>query len=285
MTPILLAAMGGVFTELSGMLNIALEGLLMMGAFCSIVLAYYTGSIFIGVLLGIALTMLLAALLGFIALFLKANVFIAGLATNLLAAGLSVVLSFHLFGNKGVVEFDSIPALPVFKSDLLSRIPVVNEIFNAHTIFVYISWIMLFLCWFLLYRTAFGFRLTAAGKHEKTLISLGLSPRKYRFIAFVISGFTCGVGGALLTLNMGAFIPNISAGKGWIALVVIFLGYRRPLGLLVAAFIFGFADAFSNYAQGALNVPADFVLAIPYFFTLLAMIVFSIFEQRRNAIQ
>jgi len=83
-------------------------------------------------------------------------------------------------------------------------------------------------------------------------------------------------------LNLGAFVPNITAGKGWIALVVIFLGNKKPFGLLIAAVVFGFADAFSNYAQGALNVPADFILAIPYVFTLIAMLGFSIYAKRKD---
>jgi simple sugar transport system permease protein len=107
------------------------------------------------------------------------------------------------------------------------------------------------------------------------LASLGLKPEKYRWAAFLVSGLFCGIGGSFLSLNLGAFVPNMTAGKGWIALVVIFLGGRRPLGLLAAAFAFGLADALSNYAQGLRNVPADFILAMPYLLTLLAMILVS----------
>ena len=282
MTPLLLAAMGGLFTELSGMLNIALEGLLLMGAFCGIIFTYFTGSMVLGVLLGIVCTMLLSAILAAVTLNLRSNVFITGLATNLFASGLTVVLSFKLFGNKGVVVFDTIPSLPVLKLPVLAQIPVFGDIFIGHSPFIYLSWILLAVCSLVLYKTPFGFRLRAAGLHQKALSSLGMNPDRYRFSAFLISGFTCGLGGALLTLNLGAFVPNITAGKGWIALVVIFLGNKKPLGLLIAAVVFGFADAFSNYAQGALNVPADFILAIPYVFTLIAMLGFSIYAKRKD---
>ena len=285
MTPLLLAATGGLFTELSGMLNIALEGLMLMGAFTSIVFTHYTGSMVSGVLLGIGATMLLAALLGAVTLNLKSNVFITGLATNLFASGLTVVLSFRLFGNKGVVVFDKIGRLPRLQIPALSRIPVLGDILIGHHVFVYLSWVVLAVCAWMLYRTPFGFRLRAAGLHEKTLVSLGMRPSRYRFIAFLISGFTCALAGAVLTLNLGAFVPNITSGKGWIALVVIFLGQKRPLGLLFAALLFGFADAFSNYAQGAWNVPADFILALPYVFTLVAMVIFSIYTSRRNRVE
>ncbi|HCS36963.1 MAG: ABC transporter permease [Spirochaetae bacterium HGW-Spirochaetae-4] len=285
MTPLLLAAMGGLFTELSGMLNIALEGLMLMGAFASIVFTHFTGNMVVGIALGVLASMLLAAILGTVTLHLKSNVFITALAANLFASGLTVVLSFKLFGNKGVVVFDGIASLPRLDIPVLAKIPVFGDIFIGHNIFVYMSWVLLALCAWVLYRTPFGFRLRATGIHEQAMVSLGMRPSRYRFIAFLVSGFTCALGGAMLTLNLGAFVPNITSGKGWIALVVIFLGQKKPIGLLFAALVFGFADAFSNYAQGAWNVPADFILAIPYVFTLVAMVLFSIYTSRKNRVE
>lgn len=285
MTPLLLAATGGLYTELSGMLNIALEGLLLIGAFAAIVFASLSGSIFIGVLAAIFCSMLLAAILATVTLKLKSNVFITGLATNLFAAGITVVLSFRFFGTRGVVVFNDVARLGTLNIPWLAKIPVIGDILAGHTIFVYFSWLILLITWFVLYKTPFGFRLRACAKEEKALLSLGLKPSVYRFIAYLISGFCCGIGGAVLTLNLRSFVPNISSGKGWIALVVIFLGNKRPGGLLIAALVFGLADAFSNYAQGALNVPADFILAIPYIFTLLVMIGVSIYTKKKNEIQ
>ena len=285
MTPILLAAMGGLFTELAGLLNIALEGLLLMSAFASIVFTAVTGSMFIGVFLGIIVTMVLSGIMAIVTLKMKSNVFITGLAINLLAAGLTVVLAHHLFQNKGVVVFESVSSLWKLDIPLLASIPFLGDIFIGHSVFVYISWVLLFICWFVLNKTPFGFRLSATGKHGEKLRSIGLNPVKYQFIAFLISGFACGIGGAVLTLNMGAFVSNISSGKGWIALVVIFLGNKKPLGLLFAAFVFGLADSFSNYAQGVFNVPTDFILAIPYVFTLLAMIAYSVYAKKKYEFQ
>lgn len=285
MTPLLFAAMGGLFTELAGLLNIALEGLLLMSAFASIVFTAATGSMIVGVLLGIAVTMLLAAIMAVVTLKLKSNVFITGLAINLLASGLTVVLAYHLFENKGVVVFETVDSLWKLNIPFLASIPVLGDILIGHSVFVYLSWVLLFVCWFVLNKTPFGFRLAATGQHGETLRSLGINPLRYQFISFLISGFACGLGGAFLTLNMGAFVSNISAGKGWIALVVIFLGNKKPVGLLLAAFVFGLADSFSNYAQGALNVPTDFILAIPYIFTLIAMIAYSVYAKKKHEFQ
>jgi simple sugar transport system permease protein len=283
MTPLLLAAAGGLFTELAGMLNIALEGLLLTGAFAAIVCAHFTGSAALGILAAITAAMALAALQGVITLKLRTNPFITGLAANLFASGLTVTLSYHIFATRGVAAPGNIPGLETLNIPVLERIPVIGGVLSGHTWYIYASWALLLVSWTALYRTPFGFRLRACGRHSRALASMGLKPGAYRFAAFLISGFTCGLGGSFLTLNLGVFIPNISAGKGWIALVVIFLGNRSPPGLLIAAFVVGLAEAFSNYAQGVLNVPADFILAIPYVFTLLVMLGASAAVKRRGS--
>jgi simple sugar transport system permease protein len=284
MTPLLFAALGGLFTELAGMLNIALEGLLLTGAFTAILWAYWGGSIFTGVLAAILCTVGLAAFLGLVTLKLKANVFITGLAVNLFASGVTVVLAFRFFATRGVVVPPDLPPVKTITIPLLASIPVLGDILSGHTWYVYLSWVLVILSGIILYRTPLGFRLRACEHHQEALISLGLKPDTYRFIAFLFSGLACGIGGSFLSLNLGAFVPNISAGKGWIALVVIFLGNRKPQGLLAAAFVFGLAESFSNYAQGNLKVPTDFILAIPYLFTLLAIIGISIYTKRKHKI-
>jgi simple sugar transport system permease protein len=269
MTPLLFAATGGLYTELAGMLNIALEGLLLIGAFSAVCAVYFTGSFTAGIIAAITVSLLLSALLAFTTLTLRSNVFITGLAANLLAGGLTVILSQYFFNTRGVI------AVP-------------EALFPARNIYVYASLLLLFVSWVAIYKTPFGYRLRACSKHSTALTSLGINPDAYRWIAFLVSGFCCGIGGAFLSLKLGAFVPNMTAGKGWIALVVIFLGGRRPPGLIIAAFVFGLAESLSNYAQGAgaltplLNIPADFVLAMPYLLTLLAMIFVSAVKSKNN---
>jgi simple sugar transport system permease protein len=281
MTPFLLAATGGLYTELAGMLNIALEGLMLIGAFCGVVFAGLTGSLALGVILGIASSLLAALLFGLITLNLKANVFIAGLATNLLASGLTVVLAFQLFKNKGVVRFE-LGRLPVLDIPALRRIPLLGDLLIGHNVLVYLSWVIVLASVVLIYRTPFGLRLRGTGLSAPTIASLGLRPQAYQLAGILISGFTCGLAGAVLTLNLAAFVPNITSGRGWIALVAIYLGNKTPVGIVVASFVFGLAEAFSNYAQGAIRVPADFILAFPYAITVLAMILYSIWRHYRG---
>jgi simple sugar transport system permease protein len=279
MTPILLAATGGLFTELAGFLNIALEGLLLAGAFSAIAAAYYTGSFAAALAASILASLLLSALMAFSTLKLRSNVFITGLAVNLLAAGLTVVLSHYFFKTKGVIIFQSDKSIPLVNIPFVKKLPVIGELLSGHSVYVYASWLLLVISWIAIYKTAFGYRLRACANYSMSLASLGIKPDTYRYTAFLVSGFFCGIGGSFLSLNLGAFVPNMTAGKGWIALVIIFLGGRKPQGLLAAAFVFGLAEALSNYAQGLRNVPADFILAMPYLLTLLAMVLVSVWKK------
>jgi ABC-type uncharacterized transport system permease subunit len=281
MTPLLLAATGGLFTELAGILNIALEGLMLCGAFFSVAFTVLTGSLVWGVVLGVTASLLLALLFGLVSLYLRANVFITGLATNLLVPGLTTVIAFELFANKGVIR---VPArLPVLSFPGLRSLPVLGEILSGHTFVVYASWLLLGLAWLVIYKTTFGLRLRGSGLDSATVRSLGLRPHRYRLASLLISGFTCGLAGAGLALSLGAYVPNLTAGRGWIALVAIYLGGRKPWGIFAACLLFGGAESLSNFAQGAINIPADFILAFPYLITVAALIAASMWRYYRSA--
>jgi simple sugar transport system permease protein len=256
MVPVLFAATGGLFPALAGNLNIALEGLLLAGAFSSLAVFSYTGSIFASVAASVFASAALCALHSFAVFKLRANNFISGLAVNLLSAGLSIALGEKLFNTKGVITVNSASV-------------------NVNW-YLFLSLLSLLIIRLVIYKTPFGYRLRACEKNSEALLSLGISPRFYQIFALFISGFFCGIGGSFFSLNLGAFVPGMSAGKGWIALVVIFLGRRKPAGILAASLVFGIAEAFSNYAQGIWKFPADFILAFPYLCIFIAIIVISV---------
>jgi len=265
--PILFAATGGLFPALAGMLNISLEGLLLMGAFSSLAVFFHTGNIFLSAAAAVCAAMLLSVLHAFTVFKLRANVFITGLAVNLLSSGLCIVLSDKFFNTRGVITAQFTGNSVLNSGDLTSWYLVIGLVF---LVIVHIS----------IYRTPFGYRLRACDKNHEALSSLGLSPKTYRIAALLISGFFCGIGGSFLSLNLGVFVPGMAAGRGWIALVVIFLGGRKPFGLLAAVFIFAVAESLSNNAQGFLKIPADFILVFPYILTLIAMIAVSVFPKK-----
>jgi simple sugar transport system permease protein len=262
MIPVFFAALGGLFPALAGTLNIALEGLLAAGAFSSLTVFYFSGSAAAAVISAVFTGIALSALQTLAVFKLRANLFISGLAINLFSSGLCIVLSDKIFSTKGVITAD-----------------------NAHgslTLFIILGIILLLAAWITIYKTPFGYRLRACDKNSDALTSLRIKPEIYQTAALLISGFFCGIGGSFLSLNLGVFVPGISAGKGWIALAVIFLGMRKPFGILAAAFVFSLAECFSNYAQGFWSIPAGFILAFPYVITLTVLILVSILPKYKK---
>jgi general nucleoside transport system permease protein len=280
MTPILLAALGGLFAELAGVLNIALEGLILIGAFAGILAAAYTGNLAIGMLAGAVAGGLLATLLAGFTTRLKANIFIAGLAVNLFAAGLIPFLSTWMFGTKGVLRFPDLPRLPRLFVGVQTGARLLDQLLFGHSITVYLAWVAAMVAAIVLYRTPFGLRLRATGAHEPSVVVSGVNAVAYRRVAIVVSGLAAGLAGAAISLRLGVYLPNISAGRGWIALVAIYLGYRSPVGIVVAALLFGFTESLAGAAQGLLAIPGTVLLGLPYAITVVAMILYSAVRSR-----
>ncbi|MCL2720195.1 MAG: ABC transporter permease [Treponema sp.] len=263
MIPIFYAAVGGLFPALAGSLNIALEGLILISAFSSFAVYYFSGSIIAAIISACLAAVLLAVLHSFAAFKLKANLFITGIAINLLSSGLCAVLSDKLFNTKGVV------ALTEKTSNLMEW-------------YIILGLFLLLVTWITIYKTPFGYRLRSCDKNSQSLISLGINPKKYQSAAIIISAFFCGIGGSFLSLNINAYVPEMSAGRGWIALALIFLGFRKPVIVFIAALIFALAEGYSNYAQGFFDIPSGFVLAFPYICSLFAIIVVSIVPKKSS---
>ncbi len=279
-TPFLLAASGGLLTEISGMLNIALEGLMLFGAFFAILGTALTGSIAAGILIAIAASVLLAMLFAYLSINLESNIFITGLGTNLFATGAAAFISLWQFGTKGVFRLENGLSLGNIEIPLISKIPFIGDMISGHSIITYIGWITVAGIFFLIYRTTFGLNLRGAGYYPQALRSKGADPDKYRITAILISGGTCGLAGAQLSLTLGAWVPNITAGRGWIALVAIYLGYKHPVGTALACLFFAAAEFGGITLQGILNVPASLMLAFPYVITFIALALITVLRKK-----
>mgnify|MGYP002351343970 CR=1 FL=1 len=281
MAPLLFASLGGLFTELSGTLNIALEGLMLLGAFAAAVAAHGTGSLALGLLAGAGAAGILALAFGLSTLKLKANPFISGLATNLFASGFVALLSRHFYGTASVLSF-RLPPVKAPLAALSPSLPLIGPSLFSQTWVTYLSWAFAILAWILLQRTSLGMRIRATGANPQAVVVSGFSPDRYRLFSFVASGIACGLAGASLSLPLSAYVPQMSAGRGWIALVAIFLGRRRPAGIFAACFVFALAESYSNYAQGQFSLPSQLILAIPYLATLAALVAGTAAERMRN---
>ncbi len=275
-TPLLLAGMGGLVTELAGTLNIGLEGLILIGSFSAVLGASMTGSYFVGVLFAVVAAVALSLLFVFFSHRLAANPFIVGLAINLLALGLTAVFSTVFFATQGVILTGIPDGLASYHVPGIDRIPFLGSVVSGHTLFTPVAWLLVVMVGFVATKTRFGLELRATGIMPEAVSARGVDPGRYRAAAVLFSGATCGLAGAALSLSLGAFVPNMSAGRGWIALVMVFLGGRRVWGVAIAALFFAAAEYGANAVQGSLGLPRTIALSIPYALSLISMIAFAL---------
>lgn len=270
-TPIVLAALGGLMTSQAGILNISLEGTMIIAAFSAVCGSYLLHSALFGVIFGMLAGVVMSVLFSLFVIRLKADEFVIGIALNLFAAGLTVYLSKAIFGTKGSFTSARIVGLPTLDLPLLDRIPLLGAICNHHSLFIYLSWLLVGGTYFFLYHTKWGLWLRAAGEHPEALETAGVSVLRMRYASSTVCGIFCALAGTHLSLGyLTMYAPNISAGRGWIAIAASILGKNNPLGVLGASLIFGLADGMGMRLQG-MGLPSQFTLMIPYLVTVLVL--------------
>lgn len=278
-TPLILPALGGLITDLSGAVNIALEGIMLTSAFTGVVVSAYSGSIFLGVLAGVASGVLISFLLGWFHLHLETDIILAGIAINILATGGTIFLLYVLTGDKGNSQSLASGRVPNINLPLIQDIPFLGRVISGQHVFVWIAFILTWLVSIYLYRTRWGTHLRAVGENPEAAETMGINVKRTRMIALLISGFLASFGG--LTMSMAyltIFQREMTAGRGFIALAAVYLGGRKPWGTLLAAILFGFADALSHQL-GSLQIPSQLVQTIPYIVTILALVIYNLREQ------
>lgn len=278
-TPILLAALGGLFTERAGVLNIALEGMMLAAAFTGAAVAHATHNAWLGLVGGIAGSLLLAAVFGLFSIRLKADLVVAGIAINLFAAGATLVLMDRFFHTKG--NFDTTTQLPTVRLNFLRDVPVLGDLFRQQNILVYAGLVLIVVAHVVLYRTPFGLRVRSVGENPEAAETAGIGVARMQFLTILISGALCGLAGVNLSLGyLSEFTSNMTSGRGFIALAAQTFGNANPIPTAMASIFFGFADALSTRLQTR-GYPSEFVQMIPYLATVLALVLVS----RRRALR
>jgi len=253
--PYALAALGGVTSERSGVIDLALEGKLLFGAFAAAWVADLGSSVWLGALAGAAAGVLVALLYGYLVIRLRADQIITGVAINLLAFGLTRYLLKLVYGSTS-----SSPPTPGFEGGLAAN-PLLWLL-----LLVVLVWPVLF------YRTRFGLRLRAAGEHPEAVASVGVSVPRIRWMAVGLSGLLAGLGGAWLALDNHGFTAEMSGGRGYIALAALIMGKWRPLPAVLACLLFGFAETCQLHLQAVdVGVPNELVRSLPYLLTMVAL--------------
>ncbi len=278
-TPILLAALGGLICERAGIFNIALEGLMLTGAFFAVVGSYYAQNALVGVLVAMLAATALALVFAVLGITLRGNVIVLGIALNLLAGSGTVYLLRTMFGVKGAFQDPRIAGLGKINLPLVDGVPIVGPILSGHSWIVYLSWVLVAVVYVLLFHHRLGLRLRGVGEQPEAAESLGVRVQALQYGALIASGLLCGLAGAQLSLGqVTLFVENMSAGRGWIAVVAVMFGRAHPLGVFAASILFGLADSVGFRLQGV-GIPAQFTGMVPYVVTLVAL--FFVQSRRR----
>jgi ABC-type uncharacterized transport system permease subunit len=292
--PIAFAALGGIFAEKSGVINIGLEGLLIIAAFTGIYATDVTGSVWFGLLGGVVASTLLAGLFAVVCIEFRADQIIAGLAVWLIALGLAPFLSSVIYGGKNTDSVATFPTLtdmgiPVISDGVTAPLPLVGTapvdipffgaLFDAGPP-VYLMFAAVALSWYTLNRTAFGRWVKASGENPKALDTAGVNVHRVRYVAVLLSGVLAGVGGAALALGIGQFTgngPTMVNGKGFIAIVAYLFGNYNPVGALGSTMLFAGLDAtqLTLQARDVFNVPTELVRTIPYVTVIVVLALFG----------
>lgn len=271
-TPILYAALGGIFSERSGVLNIALEGIMLLSAFSAVVGSAFTGNPWIGVLCGVGAGLLASLIHAFMCINLRADQAIVGTGINILGVGLPNFLLLKIWGQQGISPI--VERIGVWRIPLIADLPIIGPILGQHSPLVYLALILVPVSWFVLFRTAFGLRLRSVGEYPHAAETVGISVYRMRYAGVLISGLLASLGGAFMSVSyLAQFVNLMTAGRGFIGLAAMIFGRWNPFGALSACLLFGFADALQAAAQAA-NVPIapQFLLALPYVLTIVALV-------------
>ena len=281
--PILFATLGAVVGEKAGVSNIGLEGIMMMSALFGSLTAYWTGSWAVGLLVALVVGVLEALLMGFFAFNLKTDIILTGIAVNMIGSGGTLFLVkviTNMTEGKAMASTTSlittVHQIPSWNIPIIKDIPVLGDILSGHCILTYVAFLLVFLTWVLLYKTPLGLNIRSVGENPNAAASVGVSVLKIKYIAIAFSGLMAGFGGAFMSMYyaMGWSLDMV-AGRGFIALAAQAMGGGEPLGSMLSALIFGFAQALSIKVSSK-GIDSNLVTPIPYLVTILGLVIFAL---------
>lgn len=281
-TPILLTSLGAVICSKAGVVNLGLEGIMLISALFGVLAGSFGGSLLWGLLGGVGAALLVSLIFAYFHLVLDANSTLCGTAINTAASGLTVFVLQLATGEKGNSSSLKSFSFPSLEIPIIEDIPVIGDIFSGHNTLTYVALIMVLVVYLLLYKTSLGLRMRAVGENPHAASSVGQNVIKIRFIAILICGALAGLGGMYLSMGyMDMFVRDMVAGRGFIALAACSMGQATPVGALLSSLVFAFFDGLSNVLQ-VLQIPSQFVQMLPYIATIVGLTVFSIQQAART---
>ena len=287
-TPVILAALGCLMTQHVNITNIGIDGMMLIGAFFAVLGSFMCESWVVGLLFAVILGVLLGLFYYLLVIKFGSDEFIIGVALNLFAAGLTTFLlrTLPLFAVDGKLASGSfkspgIDPLPVINIPLIKDIPVLGDLLSGYSLLVYVSWALIFICWYMIYKTPWGFHLRASGEYPDALESSGKSPAKMKLTASVLCGVLSCVAGAHLSLGyVTMFTENMSNSRGYVAFACVIFGRGNPPKVFLAALLFGFIDALGLRMQKF--IPSDLTSMAPYVVTIVMMVAVVLMERKKK---
>jgi simple sugar transport system permease protein len=284
-TPLALAAIGGVISERAGVANIALEGMMLTGAFFAVAISSYTHNAALGLLAGVLVGGAMAFVHAFASIRLLANQIITGMAINLFALGFTGFLLFSIYGSNGtppacpsICSGDQVRTIPDWSIPLLHNIGGIGQILFQQNPLVYLMLLLVVLAHFFLFHTTLGLRIRATGEHPRAVDTAGINVQRLRYLGVILSGLLSGLAGAYLSISVaGSFSENMTAGRGFIALAAVIFGKWTPFGAFGACLLFGFGTSLSYTLQNTSGPVQDYstlVATLPYVLTVVALATF-----------
>jgi len=285
-TPLLLAALAGLISQRVNLLNIALDGLMLFGAFAAVVFGAFLGSTWLGLLLAMLLSTLITLLFAVVVIEFKANLIVAGLAVNILATGLTSYLLVVLFDARGAYSPEGLESLTRITLPVIANIPVLGDILSGHGVLVYVSWLMVGLVAFMLYRTPLGIHMRSVGEHLEASETAGIPVKRVQYIALLLGGALAGLAGAQLSVgNLTLFTDNMINGRGFIALAAVFFGAARPGLTAIGCFIFGMFEILQFRLQTSTSIPAQLPQMLPYLIVVVVLTGINLQKRRRKVVK
>lgn len=274
-TPILLPALGQLYTQRAGILNLGVEGTMTMGGICAFATACASGNLWLGFLVGILAGMVFSVIMAWLSISMRANQVIAGIGLNIFAAGLAAYIYRLIFGIRALPA--KVSPFQAIKFPGLSDIPYIGTIFFRHNILVYITFFLVIVTWFVLEKTVYGLKIKAVGENPRAADAKGISVEKMRYSAVIVGGAYAGAGGAFMTIAyLNTFTDNIIGGFGFIAVSVVIFARFQPVRSMWGALLFGFAQALQVRLQAqGVGIPSQILLMLPYIMTIIALIFSS----------
>ncbi len=289
-SPILFATLGAVIVEKAGISNIGLDGTMMISALAGSLVAYWTSSWFLGLLAALVMGVLVALLMSLFAFNLKTPIILTGIAVNMIGSGGTLFLVkviTNITEGKALSSTTSLITsnlqIPTINIPIIGSIPVIGQIISGHSLLTYIAFFLVWLTWLVLYKTPLGLNIRSVGENPNAAASVGVSVMKVRYTAMGLSGLMAGFGGAFMSMSYAmGWSQDMVAGRGFIALAAQAMGNGEPVGSMLAAIVFGFAQAL-GIKFSAIGLDSNLASPIPYLVTIFGLVIFAVNKRRKEA--